>query len=120
MCRHYLRWLPAVILLAVTAIATTAWAKTGHVTIDVVCPGVDSGGNLTIGGGVRVPMTVTVNETTRAYHGTVHTTVENHFGHNVTFSNSSFDFEAPGLTKSKCTVKANGSATLTISGVLTP
>jgi hypothetical protein len=120
MSPHRVRWLPVAIFLAVTAISSAAGANIIHEMGMITCPGVDGTGMLVLGGSSRPFLTISLNEKTRAYHGTVKTTVTNLLGRNVTVFNSGFGFGIPGITKSKYTVKANGDATFTVHGVLPP
>lgn len=117
MRRHSLRWFPAAIVLAVTVVAATAWARIGHQAIPVQCPDVDAQGSLSNVNATPL-IFMTLNDKTFAYHGTTHTKVTNLSGRSVTFIDSGFAFGVPGITKSKYTVKANGDATLTLHGVV--
>jgi hypothetical protein len=119
MRRHSFRWFPAAIVLAVTVMAATVWAKTGHLGVPVQCPDVDARGSLSSINATPI-IFLTINEKTSAYHGKAHTKVTNLSGHSVTFIDSGFAFGLPGITKSKYTVKANGDATLTLNGVVPP
>ena len=112
MRRHRLRWFSAAIFCAVAVVAADAWAKIEHTADIILCPNIDQNGGL-LPSKVQCHSDITTANNSSTHHLKGKCQVTNESGKNHTYNGLTFGFS--GVLKSTYTVKANGTATVTMT-----